>query len=145
MRRSLRWRGVVISLVFAICLSVGVFPIVASHYGVKAPSWLMAKELKLGLDLQGGVHLVLRVRTDEVLRGETESAVARLLESLKERRIAFGHVARTDSTHFAVDGISADADPVQSRRQSTTRALVWRTPRAAPDRARGTKSTVARR
>jgi preprotein translocase subunit SecD len=100
----------VISLVFAICLSAGVYPIVASHYGVTSPSWLMAKELKLGLDLRGGVHLVLRVRTDEVLCGETESAVARLLESLKEKQVTFGHVARTDSTHFAVDGIAAGAD-----------------------------------
>ena len=28
----------------------------------------MAKRLKLGLDLRGGVHLVLRVKTDEALR-----------------------------------------------------------------------------
>ena len=123
MRRRLRWRGVVISLVFAVCLFVGIYPIVASHYGVNSPSWLMAKELKLGLDLQGGVHLVLRVRTDEVLRGETESAVARLLEALKERQIAFGHVSRIDSTHFAVDGIpaasAAAADGVLRTRSRT--------------------------
>ena len=105
MRRSLQWRGVVIALVFGICLSVGVYPLVASHYGVRSPSWLMAKELKLGLDLKGGVHLVLRVRTDEALRSETESAVARLLESLQERRITFGHVSRVDSTHFTADGM----------------------------------------
>ena len=32
----------------------------------------MDKQLKLGLDLKGGVHLVLRVQTDDALRLETE-------------------------------------------------------------------------
>ena len=33
-----------------------------------APEWLRDKELKLGLDLKGGVHLVLRVQTDDALQ-----------------------------------------------------------------------------
>ena len=37
-----------------------------------SPGWLMDKQLKLGLDLKGGVHLVLRVQTDDALRLETE-------------------------------------------------------------------------
>ena len=32
------------------------------------PGWLKAKQLKLGLDLKGGVQLVLRVNTDDALR-----------------------------------------------------------------------------
>ena len=47
---------------------VGVYPIVAARYGVHSPGWLMDKQLKLGLDLKGGVHLVLRVQTDDALR-----------------------------------------------------------------------------
>ena len=35
--------------------------------------WLMDRQLKLGLDLKGGVHLVLRVQTDDALRVETEA------------------------------------------------------------------------
>ena len=34
----------------------------------RRPAWLKAKQLKLGLDLKGGVHLVLRVQTDEALQ-----------------------------------------------------------------------------
>ena len=32
-------------------------------------------KIKLGLDLKGGVHLVLRVHTDDALRVETETTV----------------------------------------------------------------------
>ena len=38
--------------------------------------------LNLGLDLKGGVHLVLRVQTDDALRLETETTVERLRDTL---------------------------------------------------------------
>ena len=111
MRRSLRWRGIVIALVFGICLSVGIYPLVASGFGVRSPSWLLAKELKLGLDLRGGVHLVLRVRTDggpPRRDGDGGGAAARC--TAKERRIAPGRMSALDATHFAVAGLPPDAD-----------------------------------
>ena len=108
--RSTLWRGLVIVLVFGACLSVGVYPFVASHYGVRSPSWLISRQLKMGLDLKGGVQLVVRVRTDETLRGETESAVARLIEDLQKERIAVGRTAALDSTHFSVTGLAPGSD-----------------------------------
>ena len=38
--------------------------------------------MNLGLDLKGGVHLVMRVQTDAALRIETETTVERLRETL---------------------------------------------------------------
>ena len=32
------------------------------------------EKIRLGLDLEGGVHMVLRVQTDDALRVETENA-----------------------------------------------------------------------
>ena len=40
------------------------------------------ENIKLGLDLKGGVHLVLRVQTDDALRLETQGAVERLRNAL---------------------------------------------------------------
>ncbi len=65
---NLRWKVTIILIVLVLFAAVGVYPIVAAHYGVKSPAWLMDKQLKLGLDLKGGVHLVLRVQTDDALR-----------------------------------------------------------------------------
>ena len=57
MRKQLKWRLVVICLVVAAALAV---------------VWPPDERVRLGLDLKRGVHLVLRVRTDEGLRFEAE-------------------------------------------------------------------------
>ena len=38
--------------------------------------------IRLGLDLEGGVHMVLRVQTDDALQVETEVAAEQLSEQL---------------------------------------------------------------
>jgi preprotein translocase subunit SecD len=68
MIKNLRWKVITILAVFAIFFAIGIYPILAQRYGLPAPGWLLAKQLKLGLDLQGGVHLVLRVHTGDALR-----------------------------------------------------------------------------
>ena len=78
---------ITILAVLVIFAAVGVYPIVASQYGIKSPSWLMEKQLKLGLDLKGGVHLVLRVQTDDALRIETDQAAERLRDALRTKSI----------------------------------------------------------
>ena len=75
MYKNLRWKIVAILAVFIVFFSVGVYPILASRYKLPAPGWLMAKQLKLGLDLQGGVHLILKVNRDDALRITTEAGV----------------------------------------------------------------------
>ena len=66
--------------------AVGVYPIVAARYGINQPAFLMDKQLKLGLDLKGGVHLVLRVQTDDALRLATEQEMERLRADLMTQR-----------------------------------------------------------
>ena len=90
--------------------AVGVYPIVAARYGITSPSWLMDKQLKLGLDLKGGVHLVLRVQTDDALRLETEQEMERLREELTTRGIAVTNLdARRRRRTFSVEGVPPDA------------------------------------
>jgi preprotein translocase subunit SecD len=89
---------------------LGVYPILASRYHLPAPSWLMEKQLKLGLDLKGGVHLVLRVETDDALRLVTEQDMERLRDELKTRNIPVGNMDATDPVHFKVDGVPPAQD-----------------------------------
>jgi len=42
-----------------------------------------SQKINLGLDLKGGVHLVLRVHTDDALKLETETTSDRLREALQ--------------------------------------------------------------
>jgi preprotein translocase subunit SecD len=65
-------------------------------------------KLNLGLDLKGGIHLVLRVHTDDALRFETEATVERLREALTRAGVQFGKLEATGPTTFGVEGIQND-------------------------------------
>src|SRR5712671_4377545 len=109
---TLRWKLIAILGVLVAFSAVGVYPIVAARYGIHSPGWLMDKQLKLGLDLKGGVHLVLRVQTDDALRLETETEMERLREELSKRGLTMATVTATDSTHFKVEGVPPAQDAV---------------------------------
>jgi preprotein translocase subunit SecD len=67
------------------------------------------QKIKLGLDLKGGAHLVLQVRTVEALRLETQTALERLRAALAEGNVVFAAASVTGPDTFAVDGVEDDA------------------------------------
>ncbi len=107
---NLRWKIVTILSAFVLFFALGVYPILAARYHIPTPGWLMEKQLKLGLDLKGGVHLVLRVQTDDALRLVTEQEMERLREELKTRNIPVGNLDAPDVIHFKVDGVPPAQD-----------------------------------
>jgi preprotein translocase subunit SecD len=107
---NLRWKVITVLAVFAIFFAVGIYPLIALRYGITTPSWLVDKALKLGLDLKGGVHLVLRVQTDDALRLTTQQEMERLREALKTRNIAVGNLDAPDPVHFTVQGVPPAQD-----------------------------------
>ena len=107
---NLRWKVVTILAVFVVFFGLGVYPILASRYHLPAPGWLMEKQLKLGLDLKGGVHLELRVQTDDALRLVTEQESERLREELKTRNIPVTKIDTPDISHFRVEGVPPAQD-----------------------------------
>jgi preprotein translocase subunit SecD len=94
-------------VVFAV---VGVYPIAGSYFSLPTPAVLKAMQLKLGLDLKGGVHLVLRVQTDDALRVETETEMERLREALTTASVATSDIATQSPTVFKVDGVQPAQD-----------------------------------
>src|SRR5687768_14418352 len=65
--------------------------------------------LKLGLDLNGGVQLVLRVKTDEALLLRTQAAAERVRTTLTEARVQFSTVDVVSATEFRVDAVEDEA------------------------------------
>src|SRR5689334_3081314 len=110
MPSNVRWKFITILAVLVIFAAVGVYPIAAARYHIPAPGWLMDKQLKLGLDLKGGVHLVLRVQTDDALRVESQTEMERLREELTTRHITFTNLALVGPTQFRVEGVPQDQD-----------------------------------
>ncbi len=68
MYKNLRWKLLTILAVAAIAI-VAFYP--------------PQKRIRLGLDLKGGLHLVLQVKTDDALKVETETSSEQLREALK--------------------------------------------------------------
>lgn len=65
--------------------------------------------IRLGLDLKGGVRLVLRVHTDAALQLETQAAVERIRGELTRRGIPFTRVDATGPVEFVVEGAGDEA------------------------------------
>jgi preprotein translocase subunit SecD len=91
--KDIRWRLILIAAVIG--LSIWSF-------------YPPGQKIKLGLDLKGGVHLVLRVHTDDALRVETETTVERLRDSLQRAGVQFSKADVVGATEFRVEGIQDD-------------------------------------
>jgi preprotein translocase subunit SecD len=110
MIKNLRWRVITILVITLVCGAFGVYPILAQRFHLPAPAWLMAYQLPLGLDLKGGVHLRLRVNTDDALRLVTASTSEQLRESLTKGNIPVGAVTVLSPMEFKIEGIPVEKD-----------------------------------
>src|SRR6266545_1750926 len=109
MYKNLRWKLLTVVVVFVLLFSAGVYPVMAHRYHLPLPGWLAAKQLKLGLDLKGGVHLVLRVQTDDALRIHTTTTSEQLREALRTAGMS-PSIKVTAPDSFHVEGIPGDRD-----------------------------------
>jgi preprotein translocase subunit SecD len=125
MKKNIRWKLIVSLAVFVIFFAVGVYPILAQRYHMPLPAWLAAKQLKLGLDLKGGVHLVLRVQTDDALGIHTTTTSEQLREALKTAGIAVSSITVTNPASFQVQGVPADRDAEFTRIADDQTALEY--------------------
>ncbi len=92
MYKNLRWKVLTILAVLVVFSSIGVYPVLAERYHWPCPAFLKTKQLKLGLDLKGGVQLVLRVNTDDALKATTTAISEQLRDSLKTSGIALAAI-----------------------------------------------------
>ena len=87
MPRTLLWRGALIAVVVAMAL-FSAYP--------------LEEKLNLGLDLQGGIHLVLQVEVEDAVRSESTKDMDRLLQELRDAGLSRASAAVTASTKFDV-------------------------------------------
>ena len=57
---------------------------------------LFLKDINLGLDLRGGVHLVLQVETEEALEEEVNQTRERIETALRDLEIVFSDVTAAE-------------------------------------------------
>jgi len=67
-------------------------------------------KIKLGLDLKGGIHLVLQVLTEDAVNAETDQEIIRFQELFKKNDIAFQTATKDRPGRFIFTGTSASQE-----------------------------------
>jgi preprotein translocase subunit SecD len=107
MNPNLKWKVIFIIAVVLVCvyMVLGLPSLPTSFAAVKDN---FAHQIKLGLDLQGGTHLILQVQVQEAIAQETNQTVDRLTTALRQKNIHYDEVHAADDTHVIVRNISPD-------------------------------------
>jgi preprotein translocase subunit SecD len=106
--KKVRWRVLLILLV----IGGTVAGYIATGYAHARKEWIgpgsppfsqaLKKGIKLGLDLRGGIHLVLQVNTDDALKAERDDAIEQLRNQAREKSFTLGNFEMSSPSTFAV-------------------------------------------
>jgi len=95
MKKNLQWKAGLILLVTG--LSIWAF-------------YPPAEKIKLGLDLRGGIHLVMKVNTDDAIVAVTDEVAGMLTQLLDEQSISFASAERAQPQRISVTGVDINKD-----------------------------------
>ncbi len=109
MRKNLRWKGLLILIVAGVCIWSMVPP---------------GEKINLGLDLQGGIHLIMKVHMEDALNAITDEAVEGLGLLLDDESISFGELAKEDLGRFRLTGVDSSQEP-EVRQLLETNFSTW--------------------
>jgi preprotein translocase subunit SecD len=107
MNPNLKWKAVFIVVVILGCI-YGLFGVPTFPTSAADLKSNFAHQIKLGLDLQGGTHLILQVQVQEAIAQETDQTVDRLTNQLRAKNIRYDEVRRIDDTHIVVRNVPSD-------------------------------------
>jgi len=97
--RQLKWRGALVLLVFVLALLF-----LSPSLTENLPGWwgsiLPQEKIQLGLDLQGGMHLVMEVETQAAVTSTAERLAQGLRDDLREEKIPFARLTRPEESSF---------------------------------------------
>ncbi len=96
-----RWT-VIFTLLLSLLSVIYAFPNVLDKAGqekleASMPSWLPLRAVTLGLDLQGGSHLLLEVKTDVAIEDRVNTLVDQIRSDLRGKNIAYENLGQQNS------------------------------------------------
>jgi preprotein translocase subunit SecD len=107
MNPNLKWKVVFIAIVLLLC----VFGLVAQPSFPTSVTQLkdnFAQRIRLGLDLQGGTHLVLQVQVDEAVGLQADQTLNLLTTQLRDRGIRYDEIQKVSNTQLLVRNIAPE-------------------------------------
>jgi len=81
MKKNLRWKIVLVLGIIALAIFLAYPP---------------AQKIQYGLDLEGGMHLVLQVVTDDAINNEANQEILRLQEQMKRKDISYDTIIKSE-------------------------------------------------
>lgn len=106
MNANLKWKALFIVAVILFCL-FGLIGLPTFPTSVAQLKDNFAHQIKLGLDLQGGTHMILQVQVQEAVAQETDQTVDRLTSQLRTKNIHYDEVRRLDDTHIVARNVDS--------------------------------------
>src|SRR5215813_881513 len=106
MNPNLKWKALFIVAVIVLCIAfVAGMPNLPTSLTALKDNF--SRQIKLGLDLQGGTHLILQVQVQEAIAQETDQTVDRLTSYLRDNSIRYDEVRRVDDTHILLKNVDS--------------------------------------
>ncbi|MHB8138859.1 MAG: protein translocase subunit SecD [Smithellaceae bacterium] len=102
-----------IAITAVVCLAALYFLIPTFISDIPSPwnQYLPKEKIHLGLDLQGGMHLVLEIDTDKALEAMMERTSNDLKESLMENKVRFRKVEKAQGATISLELTDSDGKP----------------------------------
>jgi len=94
MKKNLNGK-IALIVAFLVVFVYGIFGVPSGVTG-KALTEAMTKRIHLGLDLRGGVHLILQVVVSEAINSETDNTVGRIQQALKAANLGYTQIYKPD-------------------------------------------------
>jgi preprotein translocase subunit SecD len=92
MPKTLRWKWILIGVVLLTCV-IGVIGLPKSGKELFA-NW--EKNIRLGLDLKGGSHIVLQIQVQDAFKVDADMAIESLKEALTNAKIGYASIDHND-------------------------------------------------
>src|ERR1700689_3571346 len=111
MAKNLTWKLVVI-LGILLLFVVGIFGAPWQWAG-RNPLTLITDRIHLGLDLKGGMHLILQVQVNDAVNVDSDNVVTRLKDTLGKRNIHYADITKPDPVNnpdkIAIKGVGPES------------------------------------
>jgi preprotein translocase subunit SecD len=107
MNSNLKWKAVFIAAVILVCF-VGLIGIPDAPKSLSVLKSNFANRIKLGLDLQGGTHLILQVQVQEAVSQETDQVLDNITKQLRDKTIRYDDLRKLSDTQILVHNIAPE-------------------------------------
>jgi len=121
MSKNVTGRSIVIVVTILVC----VFGIIGFPKSGAALVENLKNNIRLGLDLKGGSHLVLQVQVQDAMKEEADQSVERMKEEMRKEGVDYSSIDRNDPTTVEdADKIEIDVKGVPPAKTTVFRNLV---------------------